>query len=69
MYSVVYFPNTDDVDVVATKWISNYNDSEEKFCYWPQTAKPSMVTKAVKMCTTPAKDWSTHLCRVYFQSG
>lgn len=67
MYPVVFFHDTNDVDVVATNWVSN--ESEETLCYWPSLAKPSLLTKAVKMCTTPAEDWSAHPCRVLFKTG
>lgn len=68
MYSVVVFTNTNDVDVVASKWVMK--EFDEMVCYWPSSAKPSVLAKAVRVCKTPVKDsWHTFPCRVLYQTG
>ena len=67
MYSVVSFTSTNDVDVVASKWI--FSSGDEMLCYWPSSEKATVITKAVRACLTAEKDWTAYPCRVLYQTG
>ena len=67
MYAIVSFTSTNDVDVVASKWV--FSTVDETLCYWPHYAKSSMITKAVQACITPVKDWMAYPCRILYKTG
>lgn len=59
MYHVVSFPDTKEVEVVSSAWLSD----DKSICYWPPF-KASRVTNAVKSHLQPEDNWVPHKAHV-----
>ncbi|CAG7724373.1 unnamed protein product, partial [Allacma fusca] len=72
-FTVVHFIETNEVELVPTKWIKQ--ESKELCCFWPEFRNVAKINAAIKGLKSPGKsDWKTYSARVmhqfrYFEEG
>uniref|UniRef100_A0A8C6T482 DUF4806 domain-containing protein n=1 Tax=Neogobius melanostomus TaxID=47308 RepID=A0A8C6T482_9GOBI len=61
MFHIVVFDNSNEVEVVPSKWIKNGE------CMWP-AGKLDNIKNAIKNRQQPGKDWRRHKARIIYSS-